>query len=86
MDIEHLHGAGLTEHEVQLVLEGRIPAPLWLPGDHVRVLENERNTPRVGSVRLLRWHHNQCQWMYYIGEGGRSICKRYWSADLESDD
>jgi len=81
--VERLLGTGLTEDEAGLVLEGRLPRPRWLKGDTVRVVPSGRNTERVGIVRLVRWHHRQKQWMYYIHQGGRPVTKRYWVCDLE---
>lgn len=82
-DFDRLRDAGLGDEQAALVLEGRLPRPVWLPGDDVRVVPNERNTERRGTIRLVIWHHKQQQWMYYIRQSGRAVSKRYWAVDLE---
>lgn len=54
-------------------------------GQAVRVLaRGGRNTPRVGVVDEVIWHHKDGRWNYYLRVNGKKISKRYVAEDLEA--
>jgi hypothetical protein len=40
------------------------------------------NSPKVGSIKEIRWHHKQQREFYFIEVGGKTVSKRYWAEDL----
>jgi hypothetical protein len=60
-----------------------IPPPVFVVGQRVRVVLNERNrTPHTGSIREAIWHHKEGRYHYFLEENGKKISKRYREEDL----
>jgi hypothetical protein len=69
----------------------RVDPKFWKPvlgdsfrvGDRVEVITRDgKNTPRIGTIRAMIWHHKHNRIDYYLQEGTRKLSKRYCAEDL----